>query len=68
MQGRANEYSGLRGRYMKRIVDKQRYGNSIAPMVIQPPVEDEDNYEIVEDYKRDGIPDPDAEYNGRTVY
>lgn len=68
MQGRANEYSGLRGWWFKRIVDKQRYGNSIAPIVVQPSTEDGENYEFVEDYKRDGIPDPDADYSGRKIY
>lgn len=68
MLGRAEEYSKKKGWYIKRIVEKQRYGNSISPMVIQPPEEDEGNYEIVDDYKRDGIPDPDVEYNGRNQF
>lgn len=68
MLGRAEEYSLKGGWYVRRIVNKMRFGNSISPTVELPVEEDGENYEIIEDYKRDGIPDPDAEYNGRTVY
>ncbi|ARV76930.1 hypothetical protein PHABIO_299 [Pseudomonas phage Phabio] len=68
MQGKGKEYSEKRGWFVKHVVNKQRKENSIPREVFRPPDEDNGDNGFIDDYQRDGIPDPDANYNGRQVY
>lgn len=59
MKGRSKEYSELEGWYVFRIVNKQRFENSVPPKYVHRPVDDPEEECTLTFEERDGIPETD---------